>query len=108
MATNRDMFKNNPDDISPLVESINLTEREKKVWDKGWVDGQEYMRQIHVQNGYAARGIRVPSSFPGSIERGKFLELADSGSGPFSPEEDEIYIEAFTNACLAGYPILDS
>lgn len=107
MATNREMFRVN-NDSEDIVGSVNLNERERKVWDKGWADGQEYMRQIHVRNGYAARGMRVPGTFPSELEREKFLEHADSDLDPYSEKEDEICIEAFNNACLAGHPILDS
>lgn len=103
MTTNKE-FLWGKSDTEDIVDGVNLNERQRTVWDKGWADGQEYMRQMHVQNGYAARGLRVPGMFPSAQERESFLEQADLGQDPYSEEEDEIYMKAFTNACLAGYP----
>lgn len=106
MHNHPEKFKHTPPPFR--FERMDLTANERVVWDKGWQDGVEYMRQIYVQNGYSARNIRVSGCLPSEQERHTFWEQAEVRLGPFTDKENEIYDVAFNNACLGGYPPRDA
>lgn len=107
MSVSRELLRRDGE-AEGVTSELRLTERGRQVWDKGRRDGEEYMRQIYVREGYKARGARVQDTVPGRQDRERFLEQADQELGELSAEDDNIYTLSFNNACLAGYPPQDA
>lgn len=86
------------------LEKVELTERERMVWDRAHKDALKHMRFIATKKGFIARGVRLGPVDPDPDERERFLEQADTEGGPFNERDDEIYIQSFNNTRMGGYP----
>ncbi|MBP9686573.1 MAG: hypothetical protein KBD66_02110 [Candidatus Doudnabacteria bacterium] len=84
------------------------TERERVVWRRGEEDSREFMRGLSVRQGYTARGVKVPPVTATPAEELHFYQKAWLKIGPLTSAEDALYLRAFRNTCLEGYPHKDS